>query len=77
MRRLASRIGYFRVAALFVLGALICDSLARQVLTAGSAASVAARVASIAFFVAAMVPFVVALREREAQEGRDPPGRGS
>jgi hypothetical protein len=64
VRRVAARIGYFRVAALFVLGALVCDAVSRQAFAAGSAAAVLLRVASIAFFVCGLVPFVLALRER-------------
>jgi hypothetical protein len=64
VRRVVARIGYFRVTALLVLGALVCDAVSRQAFQAGSVGAVVARVASIAFFVGAMVPFALALRER-------------
>ncbi len=69
MRRVAARIGLFRVAALFVLGALVCDAVSRQAFAAGSAGAIVARVASVAFFVAALVPFAFALRERDEVGG--------
>ncbi len=69
MRRIVTRIGLFRVAALFVFGALVCDAVSRQAFAAGSAGAIVARVASVAFFVAALLPFALALRERDGAGG--------
>jgi hypothetical protein len=70
--RAAARVGLYRIAALLVLGALVCDAVSRRAFADGSVCSIAARVASIGFFVAAMVPFVLALRERQEAD-RDGP----
>jgi hypothetical protein len=64
MKRVASRVGYYRVAALLVLGALVCDTLSRQAFAAGSTGAILARVASVGFFVAALAPFGLAVRKR-------------
>lgn len=67
--RLVGRIGFYRAAALLVLGALVCDTLSRQVLVPGSALAIVARLGSIAFFVLATIPFTLALRGRGAADG--------
>ena len=64
LTRLAARIGYFRVAALLVGGALVLEVVRTQALAAGSVGRVACTVGEIAFIVAAAVPFLTGMRAR-------------
>lgn len=67
MRALVERIGFFRVAALLVAGALALEIVRTQILAAGSPGAVACTVGEIAFLVAAAVPFFHGLRQRQGR----------
>jgi hypothetical protein len=64
MRRLADRIGPFRVAALLVACALALEIVRTQALEPGSAGTVACTVGEIAFLALAAVPFYYGTRRK-------------
>lgn len=69
MRRLARRVGHFRVAAALVGCALVLNVIATEAFAAGSVGRVALTVAQVPFLVAAVVPFLAGLRERRDRAG--------
>lgn len=64
MRTLAARIGYFRVAALLIGGALVLEIVRTQALPAGSAGRAACTLGEVAFLAASALPFLAGMRRR-------------